>query len=250
MFDANARSPLQTSAAIGFRGATVETATSPFFGEALAASDLWAPSTFDRCCSQDRVDGTFYPAMPGLRLPVRIDFIVLSSDVGVVDASYAYLFLDLHATKPDHVPTMCTIKLAVKATRQITKRRVVAYSRAATTDPAKRAVFASILQAMPLVHHCVEPSSHAHIAMQWILVAARTAFPLPPVPQRPQCLPTCVFDIVLDRKQLTQAAQRMRRLLALSGFRCFFAIWQSAAIARHGTTGQRRGVIQRWCACC
>ena len=98
-----------------------------------------------------------------VRAPGRIDFIVLSGNIEVIDGSCMGLNLDLHSEHLDHVPSACIMKLPmVKSARPI-KMRIVLYSKEATRSPPCCAAFADLVAACLSVHFAVELSSHVFL---------------------------------------------------------------------------------------
>ena len=55
MIDANARSPIESSSAVGLDGATTESRTTRDFESFALASGLWAPATFAECVNRRKL---------------------------------------------------------------------------------------------------------------------------------------------------------------------------------------------------
>ena len=133
----------------GRHGFTHVTPTTNSFAEFVVGLQVWTPSTFQQYARETsgKFEGTYHHQDDSI--PVRIDYILVSSGISIKDDCTYVSYYELNHTNLDHLACHAMVQLPFMASPVIHRRRKPRYNRSLTKAEPHCEVFRSLIQHPP-----------------------------------------------------------------------------------------------------
>ena len=209
LFDGNAQVGEVVCNVTGGVGKLLGSRTAPDMVECLGECGVWLPASFRSYC-RDGPLGTFNTSIG----EVQLDYVGCCKVFQVEpNSACTWDSFDMCNKKPDHITVALKLRLPIRCSTHIARRRKACYDRSSTSDPQCKAHFAQLLDTFPDMNVQVEPSSHMFIADAHVAWAATTSFGEPehvPVQQyHTKRLVSCIKERGRSWRQFRRAGKKM-----------------------------------------
>eukprot|EP00973_Karenia_brevis_P041317 5718390-Karenia_brevis.AAC.1 len=158
--------------------------------------------------------------------PVRIDYVLLSSQWQVMPNTAKTYQIELGAKSLDHLATGLSASCPVKASSSARRRRRVSYNRALVRNLECQQHFAQLVNNSPVISADVEPTTHVHILENWLRNAASTAFPLDKRQPSKAWISQHSFELIGIKKRLLKSFSWLGWAAKQASVRAVFYTWR------------------------